>query len=133
VVMAATVWVWHFGLTSKLAIEIFGLALGIGGASFAVALPQASRWYPPKYQGIVMGIAGAGNMGVVLDALFIPTLAENFGWQSVFGFMLIPLVAVFLLYTILVKDAPEKRAPVTFANYGMVLKDRDTWWFMFFY
>src|SRR5882757_10204788 len=43
-VTAATARVWRFGLDSKLAIEIFGLALGIGGASFAVALPQASRW-----------------------------------------------------------------------------------------
>ena len=72
IVIAATAWVWRFGLESKLAIEIFGLALGIGGASFAVALPQASRWYPPQYQGVVMGIAGAGNMGVVLDTMLAP-------------------------------------------------------------
>jgi len=25
--------------------------VGIGGASFAVALPIAGRWYPPEYQG----------------------------------------------------------------------------------
>ena len=33
---------------------------------FAVALPLASRWYPPEYQGLAMGIAGAGNSGTVL-------------------------------------------------------------------
>ena len=55
-----------------------------------MALPQASRWYPPKYQGVVLGIAGAGNMGVVLDSLFVPVLAEAYGWQNVFGFLLIP-------------------------------------------
>jgi MFS transporter, NNP family, nitrate/nitrite transporter len=38
-----------------------GLMLGIAGASFAVALPLASRWYPPEYQGMALGIAGAGN------------------------------------------------------------------------
>ena len=64
VVILGTAYVWQMGLDSKLAIEIFGIVLGVGGASFAVALPQASRWYPPHYQGIVMGIAGAGNMGV---------------------------------------------------------------------
>lgn len=78
VVISATASVWHFGLTSKLAIELFGLALGVGGASFAVALPQASRWYPPQYQGVVMGIAGAGNMGVVLDTL-LPRPLQNIG------------------------------------------------------
>jgi len=46
---------------------IVALGLGFAGASFAVALPQAGQWYPPKLQGIVLGIAGAGNIGVVVD------------------------------------------------------------------
>ncbi|GGE15395.1 hypothetical protein GCM10011571_16210 [Marinithermofilum abyssi] len=29
----------------------YGFLLGIAGASFAAALPLASRWYPPRYQG----------------------------------------------------------------------------------
>ena len=46
--------------------------LGVAGASFAVALPLASRWYPPEHQGMALGIAGAGNSGTVLAALFAP-------------------------------------------------------------
>ncbi|MBI3571024.1 MAG: NarK/NasA family nitrate transporter [Gammaproteobacteria bacterium] len=133
IVMLGLAYAWLFGLHSKLQVELLGIILGVAGASFAVALPQASRWYPPKYQGIVMGIAGAGNSGVVLAALFVPSLAEAFGVQQVFGAMLIPLVIVFMLYSLMVKDAPEPRKPVTLANYAAVLKDRDTWWFMFFY
>lgn len=126
-------YVFVFGLHSKLELEILGGLLGIAGASFAVALPQASRWYPPKYQGVVMGIAGAGNMGVVLDSMIVPWLAERFGWQAVFGFLLIPLVLVLAIYSLLVKDAPERRKPVTWSNYTTLMKDADTWWFMFFY
>ena len=133
VVMAGMAYAWLWGLHSKLEVEIFGIVLGVAGASFAVALPQASRWYPPKYQGMVMGIAGAGNMGVVLDSMLVPWFAETYGWQSVFGFLLIPLLIVFVLYSWMAKDAPDKRAAVTLANYGAVLKDVDTWWFMFFY
>ena len=132
-VILGMAYVFVFGLHSKLEVELLGLLLGVAGASFAVALPQASRWYPPQYQGVVMGIAGAGNMGVVLDSMIVPTLAEKFGWQSVFGFLIIPLVIVLALYAWLVKEAPEKRTPVTLANYATVLKDSDTWWFMFFY
>jgi NNP family nitrate/nitrite transporter-like MFS transporter len=132
-VILGMAYVFFFGLHSKLELEALGVVLGIAGASFAVALPQASRWYPPKYQGVVMGIAGAGNMGVVLDSLIVPTLAEKFGWQAVFGFLEIPLILVLIIYAWLVKDAPDKRAPVTFANYGALLKDTDSWWFMFFY
>src|SRR5262245_12870645 len=45
---------------------LVGAMLGVAGASFAVALPLASRWYPPQYQGLAMGIAGAGNSGTAL-------------------------------------------------------------------
>jgi len=133
IVIAATAAVWQFGLTSKLAVELFGIILGIGGASFAVALPQASRWYPPQYQGVVMGIAGAGNMGVVLDTLLAPTIAEHWGWQAVFGCLLIPMLMVLAYYVAAAKDAPGERKPVSLKAYGGLLKDSDTRWFMFFY
>jgi MFS transporter, NNP family, nitrate/nitrite transporter len=53
-------WLWASSFSSLLAV---GLTLGVGGASFAVALPLASRWYPPERQGLAMGIAAAGNSG----------------------------------------------------------------------
>ena len=133
VVILGTAYVWQMGLDSKLAIEIFGIVLGVGGASFAVALPQASRWYPPQYQGIVMGIAGAGNMGVVIDTLLAPTLAEHFGWQAVFGFLLIPMLLILAYYVLAAKDAPGQRQPVTLKTYKALLADPDSLWFMFFY
>jgi len=34
-----------------------GRSLALQGQSFAVALPQAGRWYPPHMQGVVMGLA----------------------------------------------------------------------------
>ena len=43
VVMAGMLYAWLWGLHSKLEVEIFGIVLGVAGASFAVALPQASR------------------------------------------------------------------------------------------
>ena len=54
VVIAAAAYVWKFGLGSYNQVALFGVILGIGGASFAVALPQAGRWYPPHLQGVVM-------------------------------------------------------------------------------
>jgi NNP family nitrate/nitrite transporter-like MFS transporter len=124
---------WLFGLRHVWQIELLGAALGVAGASFAVALPQASRWYPPRYQGVVMGLAGAGNMGVVLDALIVPHLAQSYGWRNALGFLLIPLLFAFAVYVIAAKDAPLVPAKVTFAGYGSLLRDRDCWWFMFFY
>src|SRR5207245_4354614 len=84
------------------------LLLGVPGASFAVALPLASRWYPPQHQGLAMGIAGAGNSGTVLAALFAPRLAERFGWHGVFGLALIPLAILAVLFATLAKDSPSQ-------------------------
>ena len=56
-------------------VLLVGLLLGVAGASFAAALPLASRWYPPQYQGLAMGIAGAGNSGTALATFFGPRLA----------------------------------------------------------
>jgi len=39
---------------NELLLVAFGL--GFAGASFAVALPQAGQWYPPKLQGVVLGV-----------------------------------------------------------------------------
>jgi NNP family nitrate/nitrite transporter-like MFS transporter len=133
IVLFAVLLVFVFGLSDPLPISIFGLMLGLAGASFAVALPQASRWYPPQYQGVVMGIAGAGNMGVVLDTLFAPTIAENFGWRAVYGVLLVLIVAVLIFYIFAVKDAPTPRAKIGLADYGKMLVDADSRWFMFFY
>src|SRR5688572_20312366 len=82
-----------------------GLLLGIAGASFAVALPLASRWYPPEYQGLAMGIAGAGNSGTLVATLFAPRLAERFGWEMTFGLAMLPVVAVLAVFALLAKDS----------------------------
>ena len=59
-----------------------GVLLGVAGASFAISLPLASRWYPPQHQGLAMGIAGAGNSGTVACALLAPRIAEHVGWHG---------------------------------------------------
>ena len=105
---------------------LVGLMLGIAGASFAVALPLASRWYPPEYQGIALGIAGAGNSGTLLATLFAPRLAERFGWQATFGIAILPMVAVLILFALIARDSPRKVAPATLRDYRTVLRESDT-------
>jgi len=115
---------------------IVALGLGFAGASFAVALPQAGQWYPPKSQGIVMGIAGAGNIGVVIDFIFAPKIAELWGWEVVFLVGAIMAIVTFIAYAFIAQDAPAsvyKARPKKLKDYGKLLKDKDTWWFSLFY
>ncbi len=60
---------------------VLGGFLGVGGASFAIALPMAGSSYPPRVQGLVLGLAAAGNIGAVLDGFVFPGLAQRYGWQ----------------------------------------------------
>jgi NNP family nitrate/nitrite transporter-like MFS transporter len=112
---------------------LVGALLGVAGASFAAALPLASRWYPPHYQGLAMGIAGAGNSGTALATFFGPVLAQSLGWHAVFGIALVPLALTLVAFTLLAKDSPNQPAPKPLAAYGSVLGLADTWWFCVFY
>ncbi len=133
VVLGALTLAWLYGVHSYQQVLMLGIALGVAGAAFAVALPLASRWYPPEHQGTALGIAGAGNSGTALAALFAPGLALAFGWNNVFGLAIIPLLFALVVYTIFAKDSPECPPTKSLHQYLNVLKDKDAWWFMFFY
>ena len=124
---------WMVGIASYQGTLGLGVILGVAGASFAVALPLASRWYPPQYQGVALGIAGAGNSGTVLASLFAPGLAAVFGWRNVLGFAVIPLTVAFVVYLFAAKDSPTAPPPKKWSEYLAVLRMGDAWWFMFFY
>lgn len=133
VVMAGLAVAWQFGLSSLNQALVLGVVLGVAGASFAVALPQSGRWYPPHMQGVVLGLAGAGNVGVVIDHLLAPRIAAAWGWQAVFGFALIPLGLAFLLYVIFSKEPPGEFKKKKLSDYVRLLAERDAHWFCFFY
>ena len=133
IVLAGLAGAWLMGIHNYNQVLVLGLLLGVAGASFAVALPLASRWYPQKYQGLALGIAGAGNSGTALAALFAPLLAKSFGWTNVVGLALIPLTVAFVTYLVLAKDAPEQPAPKRLGEYLDVLKIPDAWWLMLLY
>lgn len=109
-----------------------GVLLGIAGASFGVALSLGSGWFPPKYKGLAMGIAGAGNSGTVLAVLFAPPLATKFGWHAVYGFcalfMLIPMI-VMLVWA---KEPPDIEKQ-SLKEHVKCLWEKDGWAFNFIY
>ena len=123
---------WQWG-TSYDALLFIGFFLGLAGASFAVSLPLASRWYPPHLQGLAMGIAGAGNSGTVMATLFAPMLAKEYGWHVVLGLLMIPVIITLVVFATLAKDPPTQARPARLADYAAVLAMPDTLWFCGFY
>jgi NNP family nitrate/nitrite transporter-like MFS transporter len=112
---------------------VVGACLGLAGASFAVALPLASRWYPPEYQGLALGIAGAGNSGTAIATLTCPLLATIMSWQDIFGLAMLPLALVLLVFFALAKDSPNQPPPRRFTDYAALLRIGDAWRLCFLY
>lgn len=133
VVIVGLLTAWLFGVPGFAAILGLGVILGMAGASFAVALPLAARWYPVEHKGKAMGLAGAGNFGTVLAALFAPGLGLAFGWTNVFGIAAGVMLVVLVAFIILAKDAPDQGAKQDLRAYVSVLAMKDTYWFMLFY
>ena len=123
-------WLWADSYEKILLVAVM---LGIAGASFAAALPLASRWYPPQYQGLAMGIAGAGNSGTAIATLFGPILAAVIGWHNVFGIALIPIVLTLIVFALFAKESPNRPPAKSLKEYGLVMGHADTWWFCLFY
>ena len=123
---------WALGTSFGMMLAC-GLLLGVAGASFAVALPIASRWYPPEKQGLAMGIAGAGNSGTVLSTLFAPLIAGKIGWHATMLLATVPVLLALATWVLLASDSPTHPKPRTIAQYAEIVRHADTWWFCFFY
>jgi NNP family nitrate/nitrite transporter-like MFS transporter len=123
-------WLWADSFSSLLAA---GFLLGAGGASFAVALPLASRWYPPERQGLAMGIAAAGNSGTVVTNLLAPRLAAIVGWHGVFALAMIPLAVVLLAFVLLAREDSSRSLVAPASGTRQLLRAADLWWFCAFY
>lgn len=109
-----------------------GVLLGIAGASFGVALSLGSGWFPKQYKGLAMGIAGAGNSGTALAALFAPRLAMHFGWQHVYGFAAATMVLPLGVMIFFAKEPPDiERA--TLREHLACLFEKDGWYFNMIY
>ena len=123
-------WLWADSLEK---VFLVGLLLGVAGGSFAVALPMASRWYPPQHQGLAMGIAGAGNSGTIFATLFAPRLAGVYGWHTVFGLAAIPLCLAMIVFLVYAKDPPVVRGTQKASEYLSLLREPDAYRFCLFY
>ena len=100
---------------------VLGVFLGVGGASFAIALPMAGSSYPPRVQGLVLGLAAAGNIGAVLDGFVFPGLASRYGWQHA-TLAVLPLLALSAVAVLLWaedRSAKSGSAVRAFAGLGL--------------
>lgn len=115
-------WGWS-GVSTYAGVIFVGLLLGIAGASFAAALPIASRAYPPAYQGFALGVAASANSGIVLAMWVAPRLAVEGGWHAALGWMILPVALTLVLFVACVQADPPaaQRGRLSWTDFRMDL------------
>ncbi|MBI5469126.1 MAG: NarK/NasA family nitrate transporter [Deltaproteobacteria bacterium] len=122
----------YFFVDSYTEVIYMGIPLGIAGASFGVALSLGGGWFPPKYKGLAIGIAGAGNSGAVIAMLFAPPLAVKYGWSSVYGYAIILMLIPMALMLFFAKEPPDLERK-KLSDYLKILVEKDAWVFNIIY
>jgi MFS transporter, NNP family, nitrate/nitrite transporter len=122
----------YFFINSYNHVLAMGVLLGIAGASFGVALSLGSGWFPPKYKGLAMGIAGAGNSGTVLAVLFAPPLATAYGWQTVYGLAALCMMLPMAVMWFAAKEPPDVEHQ-SLRQHVACLFEKDGWAFSLIY
>ncbi len=122
----------YFFINSYNHVLAMGVLLGIAGASFGVALSLGSGWFPPKYKGLAMGIAGAGNSGTVLAVLFAPPLATAYGWQTVYGLAALCMTLPMAVMWFAAKEPPDVEHQ-SLRQHVACLFEKDGWAFSLIY
>jgi NNP family nitrate/nitrite transporter-like MFS transporter len=123
-------WGW-LGVTSYGAVQVFAIGLGVAGASFAVALPIASRSYPPAAQGLALGLAASGNIGTVLILFLAPRWAATMDWHQICGLMA-GVVAVttagFVVAVPRTPLSPQSQGLAWWHHATQVIRRRSAYW-----
>ncbi|WP_157264959.1 MFS transporter [Paenibacillus oryzisoli] len=112
---------------------ICALFIGMAGTTFAISLTYVSRWFPPERQGLVLGLAGLGNLGGAVASFSLPFVFNQYGFQWVFWSLAIMIVLVTAIFWIGTKDLPSPSQKKTFKQSMVVLKDQSTWYLSLFY
>lgn len=112
----------------------WGFFLGLAGSSFAVGVPFVSKWFPPRMQGLALGIYGIGTIGTAIAAYTAPAIAGALGWQWAFWVYIVPLVAMAAVFWILGRDVPRSGPrPSATSAVGLFREELMPWILSLFY
>lgn len=87
-------------------VLLAALGVGIAGGSFSVGVAYVSRFFPPKRQGIALGVFGAGNVGAAVTKLLAPVVLVTYGWQAVAEVWAVALAVMAVVFWLATSDDP---------------------------
>jgi MFS transporter, NNP family, nitrate/nitrite transporter len=122
------------GATSFTSLLLGALMLGMAGTAFSISLTYVSGWYPPEKQGLILGLAGLGNLGVAIASYLIPLAFAQFGLEYVLYGLCVLMLVMSAIFWICTKDVPANPgSKKTFKAALRVLRFKSTWYLCVFY
>ena len=113
---------------------LFGLALGLVGASFSVGTPYVARFFPKERRGFAMGVFGAGTLGAALNMFVAPGLIDSYGWESVPKVYAIALLLTAVAFWVFSAPDPGTGQPVSSIRQQLaVLRNPHVWKYCQYY
>ncbi|WP_049723438.1 nitrate/nitrite transporter [Gilvimarinus polysaccharolyticus] len=113
------------------------LGLGLAGGAFIVGVAYTSAWYPPKKQGLALGIFGAGNVGAAVTNFGAPFLLLAMGWQATAQIYAVVIALMGVAFMVFAKADPgltKRRAQgVSLSQQLEPLGDIRVWRFALYY
>ena len=107
--------------------------IGMAGTTFAVSIAYVSRWFSPEKQGLILGIAGMGNLGSALANFFIPMIFNSYGLEWVFWSLAFAMGVMSIIFWIGTKELQRPSETKTLKEALSVLKYKETWMLSAFY
>ncbi|MGW7573923.1 MFS transporter [Streptomyces sp. NPDC054765] len=87
-----------------------GCLLGLGGTTFAIAVPLVNAWFPPRHRGLALGIAGMGTGGIALSAYLTPRI-HDYDENLPYLVVAVALALVAFLGAMMISDRPDRPVP----------------------
>lgn len=122
------------GFADSYAMMLFwAFFIGMAGTTFAISITYVSKWYPPQKQGLILGIAGMGNLGSAVANFLIPMIFNSYGLSWVFWSLAITMAGMSIIFWMGTKDVQRTSEPKTLKESLSVLKFKETWYLSIFY
>jgi NNP family nitrate/nitrite transporter-like MFS transporter len=122
------------GFANSYGMMLFwALFIGMAGTTFAISITYVSKLYPPEKQGLILGIAGIGNLGSALANFLVPMIYASYGLTWVFWSLAFAVGIMSIIFWLKSKDTHRQSEPKTLKESLGVLKFKETWFLSFFY
>ena len=122
------------GFTHSYEMLLFwAFLIGMAGTTFAISITYVSRWYPPQKQGLILGIAGMGNLGSAVANFLVPVIFASYGLPWVFWGLAFVTGITAIIFWFGTKDIQISGGAKTLKESLSVLKFKETWLLSIFY